>query len=104
MSVSAKLRRAPLRAATGAYIVNAGVTKLTADDDAAKSLHGMASTSYPFLDKVQPKLLPRRIADGEIAVGTVLLLPIVPDPAPVSAPAPACGTIVGERCVRPASP
>jgi uncharacterized membrane protein YphA (DoxX/SURF4 family) len=78
MSVSAKLRRAPLRLAAGAYLLNAGVTKLSADDETAKSLHGMASGTYPALGKVEPKVLARALAVGEIAVGTTLLLPIVP--------------------------
>jgi hypothetical protein len=78
MSVSAKLRRAPLRIATGAYILNTGVTKLNADDDTAKSLHGMASNTYPIFSKVDPKVFIRALAVGEMAVGGALLLPIVP--------------------------
>ncbi len=78
MSLSAKLRRAPLRIATGAYILNTGVTKLGADDDTAKSLHGMATGTYPFLGRIDPKLLAKGVAVGELAVGTVVLLPVVP--------------------------
>jgi uncharacterized membrane protein YphA (DoxX/SURF4 family) len=77
MSMSAKLRRAPLRAVTGAYILNSGVGKLSADDDTAKAVHGMASGTYPFLGKVQPKMFVRGLAVGEIAIGGALLLPIV---------------------------
>jgi uncharacterized membrane protein YphA (DoxX/SURF4 family) len=78
MSLSAKLRRAPLRLAAGAYLLNAGVTKLSADDETAKSLHGMASGAYPILGKLEPKVFARGLAVGEIAVGATLLLPIVP--------------------------
>jgi uncharacterized membrane protein YphA (DoxX/SURF4 family) len=78
MSLSAKLRRAPLRIATGAYLLNSGVTKLNVDDETAKSLHGMASGTYPVLDNLEPKVFARTLAVGEIAVGTTLLLPIVP--------------------------
>jgi uncharacterized membrane protein YphA (DoxX/SURF4 family) len=78
MSLSAKLRRAPLRLTTGAYILNTGITKLNVDDETAKSLHGMASGAYPFLGKVEPKVFARGLAVGEIAVGATLLLPIVP--------------------------
>ena len=35
MSLAAKLRRAPLRLATGAFILNAGVGKLSADEGTA---------------------------------------------------------------------
>jgi len=78
MSVSAKLRRAPLRIATGAYILNSGVTKLGADDDTAKSLHGMARGTYEVIGKAEPKVFVKAVGVGEIAVGTALLLPIVP--------------------------
>ena len=78
MSLSVKLRRAPLRLATGAYILNTGVTKLNVDDETAKSLHGMASGTYPVLSKLDPKVFARALAVGEIAIGATLLLPIVP--------------------------
>jgi hypothetical protein len=78
MSVSAKIRRAPLRAVTGAYILNSGVGKIGADDDTAKQLHGFASGTYPFLAKMQPKMYSRALGVGEMAVGGILLLPIVP--------------------------
>jgi hypothetical protein len=77
MSLSAKLRRAPLRVVTGAFIVSSGVGKLSADEDTAKALHGMATGTYPFLGKVQPKLFVKGLAAGELAVGGALLLPIV---------------------------
>jgi uncharacterized membrane protein YphA (DoxX/SURF4 family) len=78
MSLSAKLRRAPLRAATGAFILNSGVSKLSSDDDTAKQLHGTATNSYPFLGNLQPKMFARGLAVGEIAVGAAVLLPVVP--------------------------
>ena len=55
MSLAAKLRRAPLRIVTGAFLLNAGVGKFSADDDTAKNLHGMASGAYPIFEKVPPK-------------------------------------------------
>jgi uncharacterized membrane protein YphA (DoxX/SURF4 family) len=78
MSLSAKIRRAPLRITTGAYILNSGVGKLGADDDTAKKLHGMASNTYGFLGKMQPSTYAKVLGAGEIAVGSALLLPIVP--------------------------
>jgi uncharacterized membrane protein YphA (DoxX/SURF4 family) len=76
MSVSAKLRRAPLRAVTGAYILNSGLGKFGADDDTAKTLHGFSSGTYPFLNKMQPKVYAKALGVGEMAVGGVVLLPI----------------------------
>jgi hypothetical protein len=88
MSLSAKIRRAPVRAAAGAYILNSGVGKLSADDETAKRLHSAAGNSYGFVDKLDPKMFTKVLAAGEIAVGGVLLLPIVP---PIAAGAALAG-------------
>jgi hypothetical protein len=78
MSVAAKLRRAPARIVTGAFILDAGVGKLSGDEEKAAALHGMASGTYPFLANVPPKTFLRGLAVGEIALGSALLLPVVP--------------------------
>jgi hypothetical protein len=78
MSISAKLRRAPTRLATGAHILNAGISKLAGDDDTAKAVHGMAAGAYPVFEKVEPKLFLRTLAVGEVALGSALLVPVVP--------------------------
>ena len=77
MSLSAKIRRAPLRVVTGAYILNSGLGKLKIDEDAAKGIHGMASGTYGFLGKVDPKLFAKGLGAGEIALGAVVLAPFV---------------------------
>jgi hypothetical protein len=73
-----KLSHIPPRLATGAFILNAGIGKLSADDTTAGALHGMAAGTYPFLAKVEPAKFVRALAIGEIGVGSVLLAPIVP--------------------------
>lgn len=78
MSLSAKIRRAPVRAAAGAYILNSGVGKLSADDETAKRLHSTATNSFGFVEKMDPKMFSKVLAAGEITVGGALLLPIVP--------------------------
>ncbi len=78
MTLAAKIRRAPLRAATGAFILNSGVGKFNADDDTATALHGMASGAYPIVHKVPPKPFLKALAVGETTLGAALLLPIVP--------------------------
>ena len=78
MSLSAKIRRAPLRIAAGAFIANSGLGKLSADDATAGQLHGMAAGTYPFLAKVDPKVFVKGLAVGELALGGLLLAPIVP--------------------------
>jgi hypothetical protein len=40
--------------------------------------HGMAVGTYPFLSKMKPKDFVRLLAASEIALGTALLLPVVP--------------------------
>lgn len=79
MSLSAKVRRAPQRAVTGAYILSTGLDKLRdADDETAKGIHGMASGAYPVLGNMDPKLFLKVLGTGEVALGSALLLPIVP--------------------------
>ncbi|HEY5454725.1 MAG TPA: hypothetical protein VIJ96_04605 [Acidothermaceae bacterium] len=73
-----KLSHIPPRLAAGAFILNTGIGKLSADDEAASRLHGMAAGTYPFLAKIDPPKFVRALAIGEIGVGTVLLAPVVP--------------------------
>jgi uncharacterized membrane protein YphA (DoxX/SURF4 family) len=76
MSVAAKFRRAPSRVAAGAFILNAGLGKLSGTAETAKALHGMAVGTYPFLRPVPPTMFLRLLAVAEIGLGTMLLLPI----------------------------
>jgi len=78
MSLTAKLRRAPLRISTGAYILNSGLGKFGADDETSKHLHAAASSTIPALAKVDPKKFAKGLAAAEVALGGALLLPIVP--------------------------
>ncbi|MGN6606039.1 MAG: hypothetical protein ACTHMS_03370 [Jatrophihabitans sp.] len=78
MSLTAKLRRAPLRIATGAYILNSGVGKVSTDDGTAKYLHSAAVRTFPQLEKLDPKVFAKILAAAEISLGSALLLPIVP--------------------------
>ena len=73
-----KLRRAPLRVATGAFILSTGLDKWTGDEQTAAGVHGFASGTYPFLKQVDPPKFLKLLAVGEIAVGSALLLPVVP--------------------------
>ena len=71
-------RRLPLRLTTGAFILSAGLDKWKGDEQTAAQLHGFASGTYPFLQKIEPHKFLRLLATGEIAVGSTLLLPVVP--------------------------
>lgn len=78
MSMAAKLRRAPGRVVSGAFILNSGLGKFRADEVQAKGVHGMASGAFPVLADVPPKLFVKAVAVGEVALGAALLLPVVP--------------------------
>jgi hypothetical protein len=75
---SIKARHLPQRIATGAFILNSGIGKLSADEETAASLHGFAAGTYPFLSKLKPKDFVRILAATEITLGTALLIPVVP--------------------------
>jgi hypothetical protein len=78
MAFSVKARHLPPRIATGLFIINSGIGKLSADEDVATQLHGFAAGAYPFLAKLKPKDFARILAAAEIALGSVLLVPVVP--------------------------
>lgn len=68
----------PLRVVTGAFIANSGVTKLSADAETAKGLHGFAAGTYPFLAEVPPEKFTKALGAGETALGVALLIPGIP--------------------------
>lgn len=67
----------PLRATIGAFFLNSGVGKLTADEATAEYLHNAATTAYPVLKDIKPKDFARLLAVAEIGVGGALMLPMV---------------------------
>ena len=56
------------------------MSKLRAEEETAKGLHGMATAAYPFLGKLDAQTFTRLVGAGELALGASLLLPIVPTP------------------------
>jgi hypothetical protein len=78
MSIFARAHQLPPRLAAGAYILNSGLSKAKADPQTATGLHGMAAGAYPFLGKQDPVAFARLLSTAEIAVGTALLVPVVP--------------------------
>lgn len=73
-----KLRRAPLRLTTGAFILSSGLDKWKGDEQTAAQIHGFATGTYPFLKQVEPATFLRVLAASEIGIGAALLLPVVP--------------------------
>jgi hypothetical protein len=78
MISAATLRRLPVRLTAGAYILNSGLQKWSADEQTAGALHGMASNAYPMLKQVDPPRFLRGLAAAEIGLGAALVLPAVP--------------------------
>lgn len=73
------LTHVPIRVATGAFILNAGLGKLGADEGTAQFLHGAAAATYPALFKdMKPASFAQLLAASEIALGAALLAPMVP--------------------------
>ncbi|WP_245533618.1 hypothetical protein [Actinoalloteichus spitiensis] len=68
----------PSRLAAGAFILNSGLSKRDADDEAAAGLHGAAAGAYPFLKSMDPKQFVRLLSTTEIGLGAALLIPLVP--------------------------
>ncbi|HEY6470058.1 MAG TPA: DoxX family membrane protein [Candidatus Dormibacteraeota bacterium] len=73
------LRRVPERLATGAFILHAGWGKWHGTEQQATTLHTTASNAFPPLKAIAPKRFLRLLAAGELATGTALLMPLLPD-------------------------
>lgn len=78
MRIPVKASHLPARFMTGAFILNSGIGKLSADEETAAQLHGFAAGTYPFLKKLRPKDFVKLLAATEITLGSALLVPIVP--------------------------
>src|ERR1039457_5537673 len=78
MGLASFIRDMPARVTAGAFILNSGRSKLSADEQTATGLHQMATGVYPFLGKMKPQDFARLLGAGEVAVGSALLLPVVP--------------------------
>lgn len=75
MDLRVKTWHLPPRLITGAYFLNAGLSKRGADDATAGQLHGFASETYPLLGKLDAKRFTGLLSTAEIAIGTALVVP-----------------------------
>ena len=68
----------PARLATGAFILNSGLSKLKeTDEEHHKQIHGMASNAFPAFESMDPQTFTRLLAGSEVALGAALLVPFV---------------------------
>jgi hypothetical protein len=95
MGISVKARHLPPRIATGAFILNSGIGKLSADEATAAQLHGFAAGTYPFLNKLKPVDFARLLAATEITLGAALLIPVIPASVAGAALAAYSGGLLG---------
>lgn len=72
------LSHAPLRLATGAFILNSGLGKRSLPVEAAAGMQDMAANGLPFVKQVSPATFGKALSSGEIALGAALIAPIVP--------------------------
>ena len=73
-----RLSHVPLRLATGAFILNSGLSKRGIEQAHAEGLHGAAKGAYPYLADMDPVQFADLLSKGEIALGSALLVPFVP--------------------------
>lgn len=77
--MATRLWHVPVRLATGAIILDQGLSKLGMDESTAKYLHDRATTAMPSLKDFDPKDFGQALAWGEIGLGAALLaIGIVP--------------------------
>ena len=79
MRLPVRARDLPARIATGGYILHSGLEKWHGDETRAKALHGVASNAFPVLQRIPPERFLRILAASEIAIGSALLVPVVPN-------------------------
>ena len=73
-----KAWQVPLRVASGAFILNAGLGKRSAPKERAEGLHGFATTANPEFQSLDPETFTKLLSSAEIALGSALLAPFVP--------------------------
>lgn len=73
-----RIAHIPLRVATGAFILNSGLSKRNLPAENAEALQGMAARVFPFVKQWQPTTFGTGLSTAEIGIGSVLLAPMVP--------------------------
>lgn len=73
-----KLSHVPLRLATGAFILNSGLSKRELPAESAEGMQSMAANAVPQVKNLEPADFGKALSTGEIALGAMLLTPVVP--------------------------
>ena len=72
-----KLSHIPLRVATGAFILNSGLSKKGLEGQDAEGVHGMAAGAIPVVKKIPANSFAQLLSGTEMALGGALLAPFV---------------------------
>ena len=78
MNLRRNARQVPLRLAAGSFIINSGLSMWGAAEKAAKDLAAFSAGTYPFLAKLDARLFVKALSASEVAIGTAVLVPLVP--------------------------
>lgn len=78
MALRLKVHHWPSRLAVGAIVLDSGLTKRAADEQAAARLHLFASNAYPLIKHLDAQTFTKLLSYGEVTLGVALLLPFVP--------------------------
>ncbi|TMQ90868.1 hypothetical protein ETD83_33510, partial [Actinomadura soli] len=78
MRFLARAHQVPVRLIVGAFIVNSGLSKLKGGDEVAEQTHGTAKAAYPFLESRDAREFTRALGTTEVALGTAVMVPLVP--------------------------
>ncbi len=73
-----KLSHIPLRASTGAFILNSGLGKMKLDRDSAAGMQQMAAGAIPPVGKLDSEQFGKYLSYAETGLGAVLLAPFIP--------------------------
>lgn len=73
-----KLWQMPLRLASGAFVLNSGLSKRPVEPQAAEGMQQMATAAVPPVEQLEPRQFGEALSVGEIALGSALLTPFVP--------------------------
>jgi len=76
--MSFKVWHIPLRLATGAYVLESGISKLSAEESTAGKLRDFAASAYSPVAKVKPQQFLKLLSASGIALGCAVLTPMVP--------------------------
>lgn len=75
--------------------MNSGLNKLNGDDEYLEHVFGTAVTAYPFLDVVGSSRFSKWFGSFEVLLGTLLLIPLIPDAAAGTIMLPFSAGLVG---------